>query len=129
MTVAGLKKAFRDLRAAALEFPETHEALPWGESAFKVAQKKVFCFLSLQPTHLSLTCKLPESHHLARMLPFAAPTGYGLGKSGWVTARFPLSTKAPPVELMRLWLIESYRAVAPKRLSRVTHGTTSMSDS
>jgi hypothetical protein len=40
---------------------------------------------------------------------------YGLGRSGWVTAQFGPG-EAPPVELFKEWLDESYRAVAPKRL-------------
>jgi len=47
--------------------------------------------------------------------PWAEPTGYGLGKSGWVS----LSCKAsqlPPLDLLRCWIEESYRAVAPKKL-------------
>jgi hypothetical protein len=52
---------------------------------------------------------------MALSLPFASPTGYGLGKSGWVTARFTARDK-PPVEMLRKWIDESYRAVAPKEL-------------
>ena len=44
-----------------------------------------------------------------------APTGYGLGKSGWVSVQFAPREK-PPMDLMRAWIDESYRAVAPKKL-------------
>ena len=43
------------------------------------------------------------------------PTGYGLGRSGWVTARFGPGDDVP-LDLIRRWLVESYRAVAPKKL-------------
>ena len=49
------------------------------------------------------------------MLPFARPTGYGLGKSGWVTADFS-EGRAPPVDLLKQWIDESYRSQAPKKL-------------
>jgi hypothetical protein len=49
------------------------------------------------------------------MLPFTTPTGYGLGKSGWVTAT-PADGEAPPIELFKAWIDESYRAQAPKGL-------------
>ena len=62
-----------------------------------------------------LSVKLPESGKAALRLPFASPTEYGLGKSGWVTARFTAKDK-PPVEMLRKWIDESYRAVAPKEL-------------
>jgi hypothetical protein len=51
----------------------------------------------------------------ALMQPFAAPTGYGLGKSGWVTASFTKKEKVP-VALLGAWLRESYLAVAPKKI-------------
>ena len=41
-TTATLKKAFGELRAVALDYPEVHEDFPWGHSAFKVAKKKAF---------------------------------------------------------------------------------------
>ncbi|HYO64678.1 MAG TPA: MmcQ/YjbR family DNA-binding protein, partial [Archangium sp.] len=36
-------------------------------------------------------------------------------KSGWINASFPPG-KEPPVEMLREWIDESYRAVAPKKL-------------
>ncbi len=43
-------------------------------------------------------------------------TTYGLGKSGWVTCTF--EAKEPvPLPMMLDWLDESFRAVAPKKLS------------
>ena len=59
--------------------------------------------------------KLPQSRLMALGLPFASPTGYGLGKSGWVSVQFGPREK-PPMDLMRAWIDESYRAVAPKKL-------------
>ena len=48
------------------------------------------------------------------MLPFTKPTGYGLGKSGWVSASFP--DGQIPVDMLKEWIDESYRAQAPKKL-------------
>ena len=76
---------------------------------------KVFVFLGRDDEDLGLTVKLPSSGLMALGLPFASPTGYGLGKSGWVTARFTAKDK-PPVDMLRQWIDESYRAVAPKEL-------------
>ena len=64
---------------------------------------------------LGLSVKLPSSGEEALDLPFARPTGYGLGKSGWVTARFEPGDR-PPFELLKDWITESYRAIAPKKL-------------
>jgi predicted DNA-binding protein (MmcQ/YjbR family) len=102
------------LRKHALGYPETREDFPWGERVIKV-RDKVFLFLGRGDTGLTLSVKLPHSGILALGLPFASPTAYGLGKSGWVTARF-VAKDRPPVEALRQWVDESYRAVAPKRL-------------
>jgi predicted DNA-binding protein (MmcQ/YjbR family) len=48
---------------------------------------------------------------------YAQPTGYGLGKSGWVTLKFGLDLPVSVDQLLR-WVDESYRAVAPKTLVR-----------
>ena len=78
---------------------------------------KTFAYLSLEGDPLSISCKLPQSSDEALSLPFTAPTGYGLGKSGWVSATFE-EALAVPVDLLKQWIDESYRAQAPKRLSR-----------
>jgi len=107
-------KAKTSLRKAALAFPETREDHPWGESAFKV-RGKVFLFMSEAEEQLRLTVKLPESRGFALLLPFAQPTGYGLGKSGWVTASFG-PKDALPLPLLLDWMAESFCAVAPKKV-------------
>lgn len=102
------------LRESALSYPGAVEDFPWGERVVKV-KGKVFVFLGRDEGELSLSVKLPQSGMLALGLPFASPTGYGLGKAGWVSARFGAREKAP-VDLLRAWIDESYRAVAPKKL-------------
>lgn len=102
------------LRDFALRYPGAHEDFPWGERVVKV-EGKVFLFLGGKDSDLSLSVKLPSSGLIALGLPFASPTGYGLAKSGWVTARFGPKEK-PPLDVLRAWIDESYRAVAPKKL-------------
>ena len=109
-----LTRAQAALRKIALAFPEATEDHPWGESAFKV-RGKVFVFVSLHEGKLRATTKLPSSGRYALTQPFASPTGYGLGKSGWVTASFQAGD-AVPLDRMAEWIEESYRAVAPKKL-------------
>jgi hypothetical protein len=50
-------------------------------------------------------------------LPKAAPMGYGLDKSGWVSIRFEPS-EGPRRDTIKRWMMESYRVQAPKRLLR-----------
>jgi predicted DNA-binding protein (MmcQ/YjbR family) len=103
------------LRKQALSYPETTEDFPWGESAFKV-RGKVFCFLwENKADRLSFTVKLPASHLLAKERPNVSATGYGLGKSGWITLTILPSDK-PDKSLLSDWIFESFCAVAPKKL-------------
>ncbi|HZH15850.1 MAG TPA: MmcQ/YjbR family DNA-binding protein [Archangium sp.] len=102
------------LREAGMGYPEVTEEFPWGHRTLKV-KGKAFVFLALTGEGLSMSVKLPQSNGAALMLPFAQPTGYGLGKSGWVSASFG-ARDTPPLDMLRQWLDESYRAVAPKKL-------------
>lgn len=104
------------LRDHAFTYPEATEDFPWGERAVKV-NKKVFLFMHASPEALSLSVKLPHSRDMAVDLPFAQPTGYGLGKHGWVSAKFAPGDDVP-LDLLRAWIDESYRAVAPKKLMK-----------
>jgi len=61
-----------------------------------------------------MTVKLRESHEQAMLVPGTAPTGYGLGRAGWVDVPFRDTT--PPLDVLKDWVEESYRLVAPKRL-------------
>jgi predicted DNA-binding protein (MmcQ/YjbR family) len=113
--MAKVKNGFEaELRAYALGFPGAYEEFPWGERAIKV-KKKIFVFMSNNEAVLSLTTKLPASKGEALSMDFTEPTHYGLGKSGWVTSSFAAGMK-PPMEYLRDWIEESYRAVAPKTL-------------
>lgn len=105
------------LRKAALAFPQTVEDFPWGHSAFKVAGKKAFLFLGAsEDGGFSCSMKLPFRNEEALTLKGAERTGYGLGKSGWVTFSFAAKAKPPLAKLVD-YLDESWRAVAPKKLS------------
>ena len=110
-----LEKTFNGLRSLALTFPETREDHPWGETAIKV-RGKTFLFMGLGEGKLGLSVKLTERHEFALQYPFVTPTRYGLGKSGWVTAAFAGKDK-PPMDVLTAWIDESYRAIAPKKLS------------
>jgi predicted DNA-binding protein (MmcQ/YjbR family) len=83
-----------------------------GEPVAK-AGGKVFAFFG---SARFCTVKLAESHGHALSLEGAEPTGYGLGAHGWVTV--PLHAAGATLPLLREWVEESYRIVAPKRLVR-----------
>jgi predicted DNA-binding protein (MmcQ/YjbR family) len=56
--------------------------------------------------------KLTDSHEHALSTPDAEPSGYGLGKAGWVQVK--LKGAAPDV--LEDWIEESYRNIATKTL-------------
>lgn len=100
------------LRAFALSLPGTVEEHPWGEDVVKVSGK-VFVFLGAAASE-RVTVKLDESHGHALSIDGAEPTAYGLGKSGWVTV--PMQARDVTLPILRDWVEESYRIVAPTRL-------------
>jgi predicted DNA-binding protein (MmcQ/YjbR family) len=107
--MAGARDKLRDF---ALSFPGAGEDHPWGEDVAKV-NGRIFVFLG-SSTSTSMTVKLDESHGHALAIDGAEPTGYGLGKSGWVTV--PLRAPGVSLGLLHDLVEESYRIVAPKRL-------------
>jgi len=108
------------LRAFALQYPEAYEDFPWGERVIKV-RNKIFVFAGCNEEGLGFCAKLPQSSRVALIHPFTKPAGYGLGKSGWVEARFGPDDDVP-LELLKEWIDESYRAIAPKKLVAILEG-------
>jgi predicted DNA-binding protein (MmcQ/YjbR family) len=107
----GGKRVHAALRTYAFGLPGAWEDHPWGESVAKV-DKKIFAFFGVEG-HVKMHVKLPHSADAALSINGATPTGYGLGKAGWVS--IPLDGELPPIEILREWIDESYRAVAPKK--------------
>lgn len=112
--LAAHQRALGELRAFGLALPEAHTKSPWPGHLDLAVRDKTFAYLN-DEMPLSISCKLPHSCQEALGLPFTSPTGYGLGKSGWVTATFAAADE-PPVAFLKAWIEESYRAQAPKRL-------------
>jgi predicted DNA-binding protein (MmcQ/YjbR family) len=98
----------------ALSLPGAWEDNPWNETVAKVGtgKGKVFVFFGGPEGIPCITVKLDESHGHGLSLEGAERTGYGLGKSGWVT--IPIDSGAS--DILCDFIEESYRIVAPKRL-------------
>jgi predicted DNA-binding protein (MmcQ/YjbR family) len=105
----------KELREFGLAYPGAHTKSPWPGHLDLAVKDKTFAHLSVEGEPLKISCKLPQSAAAALMLPFAQPTAYGLGKSGWVSAQFA-DGEVPPKDLLKAWIDESYRAQAPKKL-------------
>ncbi|MEM9069191.1 MAG: MmcQ/YjbR family DNA-binding protein [Myxococcota bacterium] len=111
-------KARAMLEAHGLSLPEAWLDHPWGEKALKV-KKKVFVFLGPEDAkELRFSVKLPASCTEALARDDAEPTGYGLGRSGWVSFAISASN-LPKDDVLIDWLEESYQAVAPKKLAKL----------
>jgi len=108
-------KTLQELRAFGLAYPGAHTKSPWPGHLDLAVNDKTFAYLSLEGEPFAISCKLPSSSEVALLLPFCQPAPYGLGKSGWVRAQFPAG-KPLPVDMLKEWLDESYRAQAPKKL-------------
>jgi len=97
----------------ALGLPEAYIDHPWGEDVAKVG-KKVFVFFGTGQGDFGMGVKLPESAPLALAQDGVSPSGYGLGDSGWVNVNF--GEASLPYDMLRDWIKESYRTVAPKKV-------------
>lgn len=103
------------LEEFALSLPETWPDEPWGDRCVKVG-KKIVVFLSRPAAERAvITAKLPDSADHALSFPDATPTGYGLGRHGWVTV-YVDRIDADEREVLFDFVEESYRAVATKTL-------------
>lgn len=105
------------LRAFALTLPESREDYPWDHAASKV-RKKAFVFWGMDDDPgLSVGVKLKFSMVDVLQEPFAKPMGYGLGRHGWVSLYWEAGAEVDQ-DQVEAWIIESFRAVAPKTVAR-----------
>jgi predicted DNA-binding protein (MmcQ/YjbR family) len=102
------------LREFALGLPGAWEDHPWGENVAKVG-KKVFVFFGMPEAEhpFGLTVKVPGSYDAAMSLPWARNPGYRMDRGHWVWLQPPDDA---PLDMLTEWIVESYRAVAPKKL-------------
>lgn len=118
-------RAWDQVRAFALGFPRAIEDFPWGESVVKIdhparrdgsglARGPMFLWLGQPDAPVpAVSVKLRASYDEAVALGGAAPMTYsGLGQWGWLTV--PLA--GADLQMVRDWIDESYRIVAPKML-------------
>jgi predicted DNA-binding protein (MmcQ/YjbR family) len=106
------------LRALGMTYPGAHPKSPWEGHDDLAVNDKTFAYLSAPGDPPACSFKLPFSGPEVLESPYARPTAYGLGKAGWVSLALPLQG-GPSEETLRLWLDESYRAQAPKRLVKL----------
>src|SRR6478736_5728967 len=103
----------KNLKAFGLSLPGTTPKSPWPGHDDVAVNDKTFAFMSVSSGELVVSVKLPVTGKEVLRRADAKPTGYGLGKSGWVTVRF---VDEVPLDTVKRWMMESYRAQAPKKL-------------
>ena len=89
-----------------------------GEPTFRVRGKN-FIFSDREATGISVKLDKEEAAAVVATDPGATPTGYGLGRHGWVSIVLPTAAKDPRWELVEEWVRTSYTLVAPKKLAKV----------
>lgn len=111
------REAEARLIAFAATFPGAWEDHPWDHTVMKVGQK-IFVFFggaAAPDGTLSVTVKLPISYEMALTLPYMKPSGHGLWKAGWAQLT-QLDGEEFDLDTIEAWIVQSYRAVAPKKL-------------
>lgn len=108
------------LEAIASRLPETErvDIEAWGgEPTFRVRGKN-FVFASPDASTISVKLPLDEAEAIVAMDLHATPTGYGLGRHGWVTITLTGRLGAARWQEVEEWVETSYTLVAPRRLAR-----------
>jgi predicted DNA-binding protein (MmcQ/YjbR family) len=88
-----------------------------GEPTFRVIGKN-FVFAGTDARTITLKLTVGEAAAVVATDPEVVPTGYGLGRSGWVSITLTSRPSAARWREVEEWIRTSYTLVAPKRLAR-----------
>src|SRR6478735_7523771 len=105
--------------AARLPEAERVDIEAWGgEPTFRVRGKN-FVFTNQEATGLSVKLPKDEAAAVVSTEPTAEPTGYGLGRHGWVSIEVGDDADDVRWGQVEEWVRTSYTLVAPKKLAKV----------
>lgn len=91
----------------------------WGdEPTFRVRGKN-FVFTDQIATGLTVKLSKDEAEAVVATDPGAKPTGYGLGRHGWVSVEVGDNADAERWQQIEEWVRTSYTLVAPKSLAKI----------
>jgi predicted DNA-binding protein (MmcQ/YjbR family) len=88
-----------------------------GEPTFRVRGRN-FVFSALDASGISVKLPKEEAEAVVATDPLAEPTGYGLGRHGWVSVSIG-KADADRWQQVEEWVRTSYTLVAPKKLARI----------
>ncbi len=89
-----------------------------GEPTFRVRGKN-FIFTNAEATGLSVKLPKEEAEAVVATDDLAEPTGYGLGRHGWVSVDVGEDADEDRWRQIEEWVRTSYTLVAPKTLAKV----------
>ena len=104
----------KSLRTLALKFPDCEEGTACKGTAIECSTFKVkgkaFLFVGRAEIRLKLADSLAEATRLAAK----EPSRYTVGANGWTKITFN-DDEPLPMEIVTLWIDESYRLMAPRQ--------------
>jgi predicted DNA-binding protein (MmcQ/YjbR family) len=89
-----------------------------GEPTFRVRGKN-FIFCAHDASGISVKLPKEEAAAVVATDPLAEPTGYGLGRHGWVSVTIGAKPSADRWKQVEEWVRTSYTLVAPRALAKV----------
>lgn len=89
-----------------------------GEPTFRVRGKN-FVFTDQAASGVSVKLPKDEAAAVVATDPLAEPTGYGLGRHGWVSVRIGERADEARWQQLEEWVRTSYCMVAPRTLAKV----------
>jgi hypothetical protein len=116
------QQAEADLTAYAMSLPETDIAPGWGTTRYLRVRGKGFCVFGEkdEPADaLTMIVKLPVAAEMVGDLYFVREAKGWFKQHNWVIAHFgPEDDVRAEMGTLRGWILQSYMAMAPKKLAR-----------
>ncbi len=111
----------RRLEAIVGRLPEAErvDIAEWGDHPTFRVRGKNFVFSDQGATNLSLKLTKEEAVAVVATDPAVEPSGYGLGRHGWIAFSVDEDAGEERWRQIEEWVRTSYTLVAPKKLARV----------
>jgi predicted DNA-binding protein (MmcQ/YjbR family) len=104
---------------ARLPEAERKDIAEWGDHPTFRVNGKNFVFSDQEATNLSLKLSKEEAVAVIATDDRVEPTGYGLGRHGWVSLALEKRPSAARWNQVEEWIRTSYTLVAPKKLAKI----------
>lgn len=126
MSTTPHQEAEKKLTAFGLSLPETDMAGGWGTTRYMRVKGKGFAVFGAkdEPADaLTITLKLPVAYEMIQHLPFVREGSDWYRRNKWIVAWFgPEDDIAAELDTLKGWMVQSYVAMAPKKLGREVAG-------